>query len=148
MSVQQAAIHGAKSHLGPYAVSQGLITTMCTNSTVLKSSIGAVNARHSGAASSSSKASESELSLWESLIKGTQNLMTESDNRLFSSLIYCHSEIIGRGRSGWKRTRRAVTPSSEQISRATFSSRGSRKPDAAIIAKCYEVHLSCHLMTS
>ncbi len=82
MSVQQAA-HGAMNHLGPYAVSQGLITTMCTNSKVLKSSIVAVNARHSGAASSSSKASESELSLWGSLIKGTQNLMMESDNRLF-----------------------------------------------------------------
>lgn len=43
---------------------------------------------------------------------------------------------MGQGRSGWKRgERRVVTPSSEQISRATFSSRSSRKPNAAITAK-------------
>lgn len=41
-----------------------------------------------------------------------------------------------------RRQRRAVTPSTEQISRATFSSRGSRQPDVAIIAKCYQVDLS------
>lgn len=74
--------------------------------------------------------------------------MTESNKRLFPCLIFCQSEIMGRGRSRWEwRQQRVVTPSGEHISQATFSSRGSRKPDAAaVIAECCEADSSSHLM--
>lgn len=84
MSVQQEVIRGAKSHLGPYATSQGLVPTVCTNSIVLKSSIEAAKRQtNSSSSSSSSKALEFELSLWESLIKGVSYLETESDSQPF-----------------------------------------------------------------
>lgn len=83
MSAQEAVIRGAKRHLGPYAMSQGLIPTMCTNSRVLKSSIESVSVIQMGATSSSSKASQIEVRLWEGLIKGVQYLMGESDSQAF-----------------------------------------------------------------
>lgn len=86
MSVQQEVIRGAKSHLGPYATSQGLVPTVCTNSIVLKSSIEAAKRQtnsSSSSSSSSSKALEFELSRWESLIKGVSYLETESDSQPF-----------------------------------------------------------------
>lgn len=84
MSVQQEVIRGAKSHLGPYATSQGLVPTVCTNSIVLKSSIEAARRQtNSSSSSSSSKALEFELSRWESLIKGVSYLETESDRQPF-----------------------------------------------------------------
>lgn len=84
MSVQQEVIRGAKSHLGPYATSQGLVPTVCTNSIVLKSSIETAKRQtNSSSSSSSSKALEFELSRWESLIKGVSYLETESDSQPF-----------------------------------------------------------------
>lgn len=156
MSVQQAAIDGAKSHLGPYAIChifRELITTMCTNGGEWKGSTESVIPGHVGAVSSSSKGAESEISLWESLIKSAQILTRFLDashqtTAPFCS-IWCRFDLAGWGKSVWKRRqRRVVTPQSEQISRATFSSRGSTKPDAAIIAKHYQVGLSIQLIAT
>lgn len=51
MSVQQAAVLGAKSHLGPYAVPhlRGCYQPCAPTARVLKSSLETVIARHSGA---------------------------------------------------------------------------------------------------
>lgn len=144
MSVQQAAIHGAKSHLGPYAVRHisGGDTHLVHQQRGIKKQ--ASKLWMPGAREAASSSSKSELSLWESLIKGIW-----WQYHTTGCLIYRHCVIIGAGCSVWKRgQRRAVTPSPEHISRATFSSRGSRKPDVAITAECYEVDSSFHLMTS
>lgn len=86
MSVQQAAIHGAKSHLGPYAVCRisGAESHDVQQQHSIKKQHQSFQLQTLGAASSSSKAPESELSLWESRINRMQNLTTETGFSLFN----------------------------------------------------------------
>lgn len=82
MSVQQAASHGAKSHLGPYAISQGLIPTVCTDGTVLKKAASMLSVPDTGELRLRHQTPPSLNSAFgKALLKAHSVSQTESNNR-------------------------------------------------------------------